>query len=168
MKPVPLALFVLSAVALPLASRAAPEKPARVSACPNPLPHEPLVVYEVSGGTLVGQVDQFVSVYADGTARLSSSLGSGPGFAWTSYIGDAAAAELHASLIAAGALAQCDQDTTWNDVPLSTLTVLRSPTKQSGATFSWWVAEGDVQAIEALLLDFVAANFPAPPSGGGS
>ncbi len=171
MKTLPVA-FTLALLSLVVAgaavSRATPQGAGRVAPCPNPLPHEPLVVYEVSGGTFAGTVDGFLTVTTDGVARYSSSLGSGPGFALTAYVGDAAAAGLHAGLISAGALRQCDQDVVWNDVPLSTLTVLRGTTPQSGVTFSWWVAEGDVVRIEALLSAFIVAHFPVPPPSGGS
>jgi hypothetical protein len=135
--------------------------------CPNPLPHEPLVVYELTGGALVGPVDSLLAVYSDGLARYSSSLGSGPGFSFTAYVGSDAQS-LHAELIAAGALKECDVEDVWNDVPLSTLTVLRGASRQSGNTFSWWVSEGPVASMEAALTAFIATHFPAAPSGGGS
>ncbi len=135
--------------------------------CPNPLPHEPLVVYEVTGGTLAGPVDGLLTVYVDGFARFGSSLGPGPGFLFSVQVSPQTADQLHSGLLAAGALRQCDQPDFYNDVPLSTLTVLRGDAKQNGNTFSWFVAEGEVGTIEALLQSFIAATFPLPPTGGG-
>jgi hypothetical protein len=120
----------------------------------------------VTGGTLAGPVDGMLAVYGDGLARYGSYLGPGPGFQYLASVGPQAASDLHAALLAAGALRQCDQPDLWNDVPLSTLTVLRGGTSSKGNTFSWFVAEGEVATIETLLQEFVAASFPAAPPGG--
>lgn len=136
--------------------------------CPNPWPHEPLVVYEVTGGTLVGPVDSLLVVYADGLARYSSSLGPGPGFALTAYVSPSVASQLHATLIGAGALRQCDLPSLTNDVPLSTLTVLRGASLALGNSFSWFLPEDGVVTMEGALATFIAATFPGAPGGGSS
>jgi hypothetical protein len=137
-----------------------------VPPCPNPLPHEPLVVYEVTGGTFAGPFDLLLVVYSDGLARYSSNLGAGPGLSFTQDVGAAAAQELADALVAAGAMRQCDLPDFAVDVPLSTLTVLRGTARQRANSFSWFVAEGEVAVIEALLLAFLANDIPQAPARG--
>ena len=135
--------------------------------CPNSLPHEPLVLYEVTGGTLLGPVDGFLAVYGDGLARYSSSIdGSGPGSSQTVFVGTDATL-LQQDLIAAGAMSQCDQPDIANDVPQSTLTVFRANARRA-STFSWFLPEGPTEEIQSILSSFIAAHFTLPPSGGGS
>ena len=57
------------AVPLALAALAAPPP----APCPNLYPHEPAVLFEVSGYTLAGPYDLELAVYGDGYARLSSA-----------------------------------------------------------------------------------------------
>lgn len=158
-----LAPWMLAAPApqgVPAQPHAAPLAP-----CANPIAHEALVVWEVSGGTLLGPVDGLLVVYSDGIARYSSSLGPGPGFAQTAYVG-AAAQTLHQTLVAAGALRQCDIELITSDVPLSTLTVLRNAPSGLANQFSWTLAEGNIVPMEAALNAFVATVFPGAPGGG--
>ena len=159
-----LSLAVLSAPRESSQSHAAGPAPSPFTPCPNPLPHEPLVIYEVTGSDFIGPVDSFLAVYSDGLARHSSSV---DGFSVTTYVGSSAQS-LHAELIAAGALQQCDAEDIGNDIPLSTLTVLRGASRQSGNSFSWFGAEGPVTSMEAALTEFIAVHFPGVPSGGGS
>ena len=135
--------------------------------CPNPLPHEPLVLYEVNGGTLAGSVDYALDVFGDGTARLSSALGDGTGSSQRVVVPAADVGELHAGLLALGAMTECDQPDFVSDMPLSTLTVLRTGTRPRSNTFSWLDGQGDVAAMQALLEEFIAEHFAPPPGGGG-
>lgn len=171
MKLVSAALLFLTVLSAPRESTqalATPPAAGPFSPCPNSFPHEPLVVYEISGSDFLGPVDSLLAVYSDGLARYSSSMGAGPGFSFTEYVGTDGAS-LHAELIAAGALQQCDVEEIWSDVPLSTLTVLRGGSRQAGNTFSWFVAEGPpLTTMENALTAFIAAHFPAAPSRGGS
>ena len=140
---------------------------AQLPSCPNEIEHEPLVVYEVTGGTLSGPVDAFLAVYDDGLARYSSSVaGSGPGYSATVPVDDAAR-QLHQALIAAGAMEQCDQLENVSDMPLSTLTVLREAPRGRPNSFSWFTADGDqLGEIESLLQGFITTHFDPPPPGG--
>jgi hypothetical protein len=158
--------FVAVAVAAAPALQTTARAP--LPSCPNSIPHEPLVVYEVTGGTLSGPVDGFLAVYGDGLARYSSSIdGNGPGYSQTVSVGDEAA-ELHAQLIAAGALELCDQPDLVSDVPLSSLTVLRFAPRGRPNSFSWYAATDEqVGEIESLLSSFIGRHF-TPPGGGGS
>ena len=135
--------------------------------CDNTWRHEPVVVYEVTGGTLSGPVDSVLVVNSDGLARFSSSIGPGPGFSYTVGVGQQAVNQLLTDLVDAGALFQCDSSFVVSDIPLSTLTILRGPTRRQGRTFSWFVPEGSLAGIQSTLSGFIAAHFPPPPGGGG-
>jgi len=159
------ALLALSLAALP--SRELPrEAESPASPCPNPIPREPVVLYEVNGGTLAGPIDNFLSVHNDGSARLSSYLG-GAGTGSSQYVtmDPLEVDALRQALAQAGALSQCDQPDFTSDTPLQTLTVFRaSPTRRAN-TFSWFTSDGDLALIQSILDDFIAAHF-APLSGG--
>lgn len=134
-----------TAALLSVALLGIPQSPARATDplpfCPNSFEREPVLLYEVTGGTLSGPIDRFLSLYSDGTARLSSYLGDGMG---SSQLGGATPSEvdgLHAELVALGAMNLCDQEDLVSDVPLSTLTVFRRNQRPRSNTFSWFGGE---------------------------
>lgn len=161
-----LVLSVLSGIALAAGAPAfQTATPRELAPCPNPFPHEPLVVYEVTGWTLGGPVDQLLVVSDDGSARLSSSLG-GDGSSESVVVGSAAA-ELQEALVAAGALVLCEEPDFTSDMPLSTLTVLRKAPRGRPNTLSWFVPQNaELAAIEALLQAFIAEHFGLSFGGG--
>lgn len=142
--------------------------PVPTNPCPNALVHEPLVLYEVNGGTLAGVVDRQLCVYSDGFVRLSSSLGDGSGFSQVVLVDSSEALALLRALVETGAMAQCDNPDPTSDVPLSTLTVLRGPTRQRANSFSWFGPTSTISVYESILANFIDAHFPNPPSGGSS
>ena len=131
-----------------------------VTPCPNVLPHEPIVVYEVAGFGLAGQFDLELLVYGDGSARLSSTVAGGDGKAQNGFVGQDGATALLAQLTQAQAFFLCDQDLAVSDVPLQTLTVLRPKTDGRGHTFSWWIAEDGIVPVQQTLDAFIASTFP--------
>jgi len=132
--------------------------------CGNSLPHEPVVVYEVTGGTLAGFLHVRFTAYSDGSASASSlsSFGGGESVAdaAVSFPGPEAVAELLAELRAAGAFQLCDQDLIVSDLPLSTLTVLAPGSDARAHSSSYWSAEGPWAAPSALVNAFLQAHFP--------
>ena len=137
--------------------------PARVTAPPptaNDIPHEPLVVYEVSGFTFAGAIDRELLLYQDGSARLSSATTGPNGSSRLVVVPALDAIALLSSLSEAGAFQLADQTRTYSDTPLSTLTVMRPLTDARAHTFSWWSADGSYAPIEQLLNNFIANAFP--------
>lgn len=45
-------------------------------------------------------------------------------------------------------------------VPLRTLTFLRGAQDARAHTFSYWIGDGDYAALDALLEQFIAEQFP--------
>ncbi len=139
----------------PVSSVAAP-------GCVDVFPHHPIVVYEISGGTLAGPLDQELIVYGDGSARLSSATANfGAGSSQLAFVGDAAAAALITSLSQNGAFQLCDDPSQVSDMPLSTLTVMRGNTDSRVHSFSWFIAKGQHAPVEQILQTFIATNFPS-------
>lgn len=128
--------------------------------CVDVFPHHPIVVYELSGGTLAGPLDQELLVYGDGSARLSSATANfGAGSSQLAFVGDAAAAALITSLSQNGAFQLCDMPDQVSDMPLSTLTVMRGNTDSRVHTYSWYVAQGQHATCEQILQAFISTNF---------
>jgi len=125
----------------------------------NPIAHEPLLVYEVTGGTLVGPYDLQLTVYADGLARLASATQAKLGRTALRDVGPESAHQLATELARAGAFFGSDQALNVTDMPLSTLTILQGAPDSRAHTYSWWVPEGANRTAPALLQSFIADNF---------
>jgi hypothetical protein len=166
-----LVLAASALVASALTTRAQDVQPTDVAAgapCANLTPRELIVAYDVTGGTLTGPVDLHLSVYSDGSARLSSSLGDGLGSSQHVHLDPAVTTGLVQGLIGAGAMTHCDVPDFLSDVPLSTLTVLRGPARKRANSFSWTGGDDEIAVMQALLNTFVADHFLPVPGGKNS
>lgn len=128
--------------------------------CVNEFPHEPVLMYEVSGRSLCCLVDIQMTIWSDGSARAASADESGPGRAQIAYIPPLAVQGLLAELNTLGAGAACDEPSFTSDVPLSTLTLLRGTTDARAHTWSWLGDDGHGGAIELRLNQFLHTHFP--------
>jgi hypothetical protein len=129
--------------------------------CPNTIAHEPIVLYDVSGATVGGPIDIGLTVYNDGTVRISSTGQFGlPSGARTAFIGSSAAIQLLLDLSNLGAGQLCDHDTQVVDLPVSTLTLFRNGTDPRNHTFSWLESDGAYGPVQNRLQDFIHATFP--------
>lgn len=151
--------LALTLAAVPFLFAAAPA-PAPTP-CPNTITHEPLVLYDVGGSTLAGPIDIGLTVYNDGTARISATGQFGlPSQALTAYVGPAAATQLLLDLSTLGAGQLCDHYTNVVDLPVSTLTLFRNGTDPRNHTFSWLESDGAYGPVQNRLQDFIHATFP--------
>lgn len=131
------------------------------STCADVFPHQPIVVYEIAGGTLAGPFDLELLVYNDGAARLSSSTANfGAGKSRNAFVGGTVAQALLSTLSQDGAFRVCDDPTQTSDLPLSTLSVARGVTDARIHSSSWFAASGDQAALQQTLQAFIAAHFP--------
>jgi hypothetical protein len=129
--------------------------------CPNVLPHEPIVIYDVNGFTLAGPLDLQMTVYGSGLARLSTTNAhNGEGKSQMTTVSQAEASRLLVALAKHGAFELCDDPSFVSDMPMSTLTVMKPDTTVRAHTYSWWVAQGPYGAPEQVLLDFISSAFP--------
>jgi hypothetical protein len=154
--------LLVCALAFALAPSSTSGRSTQGEPCPNSIPHEPVVIYEITGGTLASTVDRSLVVYNDGFARLSSAEDNGcPGRAQVAQVAPVAVKQLAQDLAQAGAFALCDATSVVTDVPLNTLTVCGGGTETVSHTFSWWLApQTPYERAEQILQDFLAANFP--------
>ncbi|MDZ4774673.1 MAG: hypothetical protein SGI72_16235 [Planctomycetota bacterium] len=136
-------------------------QPALAPTCPNILPHEPLVLFDVSGFTLAGPMDIQLTVYNDGTARVCQAQSVGGAVdARVAFVPPAAASQFARDLSILGAGVLCDSDNMFSDTPTSTLTILRDATDSRAHTFSWIGGTAAHSAVEQRVFDFIHAHFP--------
>lgn len=149
------ALFVPPAALLCLAI--APT-PAAVP-CDNIFPHEPVLLYEISGNSLCCMIDVQLTVFGDGSARIASAEGTN-GRSRINYVSQTEVQTLLSDLGALGAGVACDVPSFFSDVPLATLTLMRGTTEGRTRTWSWLGDDGHNGAIQARLDLFVQQTFP--------
>lgn len=129
--------------------------------CTEVVPHAPLVVYDVSGGTLAGLIDIGLTVYNDGWVRASSwTQATGANKSDVAYVGPAVVAQLVRDLAQGGGGVLCDQVSFANDLPTQTLTILRDATDTKGHTYSWVEGNPNYWLVEQRMQAFFAATFP--------
>jgi hypothetical protein len=133
-----------------------PGSPTALSDCGSFQKNEPIVVWDVTGATLMGSVHASLVVYNSGVASVASAR---TGDVRTAFVGQLVAGRLHEDLVHAGAAALCDQSVVTSDVPLTTLTVLGDGTDVRAHSFSYWSAEAEYAAVQATIDDFLATHF---------
>lgn len=144
--------FVLSALAAPAPAPAL---------CLNPLVHEPVLVYDMAGGTLLGPIYRHLAVYDDGHAIASRTTDSSdPGAAATNFLTAAEVAQLRDDLKTAGAGVLCDDPSSVSDVPLQTISFFRGTTDASVHTFSYWLGAAPYDGVDNVITALYAAKFP--------
>jgi hypothetical protein len=155
-----LAAAALAALATAVAGSSTLLAPAQGGDCPELLPRQPLVAYDVSGHTLLGPSHLHLAVYSDGLASISR-VGGSAGDAAMAFLSPREASELLTELRSLGAYQQCDSDLLVLDVPLTTITVHGTGADPKAHSFSYWLPEtAQLAAIQAALDAFVARHFP--------
>ena len=128
--------------------------------CANVLAHEPLVLYEIHGSTLAPQVDRSLTLYADGSIRLSSGSDASPGKCTVAQVDPSVVDELRQSLVQTGGLTLCDDTRIVTDVPLHTLTLLGKTPVTRANTFSYWLGDENYEGVDLVLEQFITDQFP--------
>ena len=132
----------------------------------NPLRHEPVLILDVTGSTLLGIVHRHLTIYNDGFATLSAfepgSFRAPPtqAYAGTAFATESTVAQMKQALGRVGVFALEDQRGFVFDVPLTTVTIFRGATNAVAHTYSYWLPTGDYGAADAIVQDFVADHFP--------
>ena len=155
-----LRMILVSAVAaVPFTLAAMPVLPP--VACTNVIPHEPLVVYDNSGGTIAGLIDVGLTVYNDGWVRASVvSQVTNTTKAEVAYVGPQLAGAFALDLRQLGAGVLCDQVSFANDLPTQTLTILSNNQDPRGHTYSWLEGDASYAPIDQRIQTFLHATFP--------
>ncbi len=153
--------LLLALSALPLAGEHVALRPViQSNGCANVILHEPLLVYEVRGGTLAGPVDLHLVVHSDGSARIVDVSDADFPRAAVAGADPEAVQDLLRDLERVGGMLGCDSAGMVTDVPLHTLTMLKPGTETRAHTYSWWLPENANGAIEMRIEQFVAELFP--------
>jgi len=130
--------------------------------CPNPFQREPVLVYDKTGGTLLGAVHEQLTVYRDGLATYSRiDPLERDGQVSVRTLSPAEVDSILNTLLAVGAQVMCDDPTQISDVPLATLTVLQGDGPDAAAhSFSYYaVPTGGPALVESILRNFIAAQI---------
>jgi hypothetical protein len=128
--------------------------------CENKIVHEPVLVYELAGSTLIAQIDKTLYVYADGSLKLAVAEADSLGFCLRAKTDPKVVFNLQQALVQAGVLVLCDDPRNVTDVPLNTLTYLRGTQDARAHTFSYWLGDGEYAQVDALLQNFIVEQFP--------
>lgn len=136
--------------------------------CPNSIKHEPLLIFERSGGTLLGPMYRNLTVYSDGRVSMSKDdtvfFDSGVGQETAVAVISLSTGEverLWAMLVDAGAFSLCDMDGPQvMDVPLNTVTIFDGRTDADAHTYSYWIAINEYAGVGAVISSFIAMHFP--------
>jgi hypothetical protein len=149
-----------------------------VVATPPPLEREPVLIYDVTGGTLVGPIHLQLNVFSDGYASLSSGANPirevGPSVE-TAWLGRDEAHALQNDLIRAGALRIEVPGSFCADAPITSVTVFRPKRHRAGArrhpwrplarshTYAYDCATGPhtdaVFDVNEIIRDFIDRHF---------
>ncbi|HVS18627.1 MAG TPA: hypothetical protein VMT18_08520 [Planctomycetota bacterium] len=151
------ALAALVAAPLALWSFASPTSTPSAGVC-NLWTHEPLVVFDVTGATLSGPLDESLQVFSDGTVKRFSVS---QGISTIAFANPQDAVQLLRDLFAAGGFTACDQPAAGSDVPLRSLTLFRGVETPLAHTVNWWTEDlGPYGTFQDILDDFVASHVP--------
>jgi hypothetical protein len=119
-----------------------------------------VLLYDHSGYGIGGHIDRALTVYGNGTLRLSSSFASISSKSEVAFASEAEVQQLLLDLAQLGAGTLCDNFVAVADLPPSTLTILRNTTDSKAHTFSWFVGIGAYGPIEQRIQTFIQTWFP--------
>ena len=160
-----LTLFVLTLFAIVPAALRAEDDSERGNANHNPLVHEPILIYQQTGGNLTGAIFLELTVNSDGQVTLARQDRANPtGKVCTATVKADRLQELARDLRSAGALRLQDlASAPPPDVALTTVTVFACRGNSgncSANTFSYYVPSGRYSQVEDLVQAFIAEVFP--------
>jgi len=134
--------------------------PPLTSSCPNKIAREPVLIFDVSGGSFGGPSHRRLAVYSDGFASTSRSF-LGTSSADTAILPSEVVDQLRFDLAQAGASQMCDgKFIPVPDTPITTVTVMRGTTDARSHTFSYFAPNAGQLAISILVNDFLTTHFP--------
>lgn len=121
---------------------------------------QPVLIHDVSGGTLLGPVQSTVVVWSSGAVTYSGQEAFGDPVVGATSLSPAELDALMDGLAASGAQVLEDQWPQVSDVPLHTVTVLGPTSDSTAHTFSYWIGEGDYASVDEVLGRLMAEVQP--------
>jgi hypothetical protein len=124
--------------------------------------HEPVLIYDVTGSTLLGPIHAHFTLYNDGFATYSSVSGypTSVGDAWTASVTQLQIKVLLSELEDADVFQLCDQPMWVSDVPLKTITILDGGSDAYAHTFNYWLGHDKYAAPDAAIGSFIDSLAP--------
>lgn len=130
----------------------------------NPIPREPVLLYDVTGGTIAGPTHTTLAVFSDGSVSLAVKDGANPlGTVETKTVPVARVNKLARDLQRAGAANLRDGSARpVPDVPLTTVTVFLTSARTPQTTintFSYYVADRPRVGVGEVIQSFLDEVF---------
>ncbi|MEM7310606.1 MAG: hypothetical protein AAF682_28275 [Planctomycetota bacterium] len=139
-------------------------RPAPPGASLGDVQWEPVLVYDVTGGTFTGPVHTNMVVFNNGTVSFARDEDFfGEDHVSVQDVGATAVAELGQALVDAGALTLNDAPG-GADIPLTTVTILKGETTSPSRTFSWTFGTPAHQAVQQIITDFIDTHVETDPA----
>lgn len=124
--------------------------------CIDSIAVAPVLNVTSAGYTLAGASMNSLQVYSNGLVVMSQQSPVGGGSQAQMFnIGPQRVRDLQIQLEELDADSQCDARTQVYDVPLTTVTVYGSGATSRAHSYSYWIAEGSQQPIEAEIQSFI-------------
>jgi len=120
----------------------------------------PVLIHDVSGGTLVGPVQATVMVWSNGDVTFSRKEFFGPATVGHTKLSPQQLDGFVTALHEAGAGMLEDQWPEVMDVPLNTVTMLGPGADSMAHTFCYWIGTGRYEAVDAVLDRMTMGLFP--------
>ena len=122
---------------------------------------QPVLLYELSGITLLGPVTQTVVAYSSGDITMSQMIGhSNPPSVIRAQMSVVSLESFLVAMYGAGVAGLQDQEFSVTDAPLRTVTVLSPGTDAIAHSFSYYIPDGDYAGVSELLRRFVEELAP--------
>ena len=132
-----------------------------IARCSNLWPSQPVLAFDIAGGTLAGPVNKHLVVYSDGHALFAdmNSIFGSPRAAVV-YLQPFEIEILRMNLATAGAYVACDDTAIVTDVPLRTVTVFGRTQDAPAHTFNYLIAGSAQSGTEQVIQQLIATHFP--------
>ncbi len=133
-----------------------------------PIKQEPVLVYNVTGGSLGGPIHRSMVVYNNGVVSVatdSSFLGNNTIESYSTFVDPVIVRALSSDLAAAGAGALSDNPAIILDVPLTTVTYFRGASKAKAHTFSYLGGGPAYSNVTSIISTFEQDHVSNPYGG---
>lgn len=133
-----------------------------------PIKQEPVLMYNVTGGSLGGPIHRSMVVYNNGVVSVateSSFLGNETIEAYSTFVDPTIVRALSSDLAAAGAGSLSDNPAIIFDLPLTTVTYFRGTTNAKAHTFSYFGGGQAYSNLTSIITTFEQEHVSNPNGG---
>lgn len=133
-----------------------------------PIKQEPVLMYNVTGGSLGGPIHRSMVVYNNGVVSVATDtafLGNETIEAYSTFVDPSIVRALSSDLAAAGAGSLLDNPAIVLDVPLTTVTYFRGTTNAKAHTFSYLGGGQGYSNVTSIISTFEQDHVSNPYGG---